>query len=62
MSINMLPYIFRARKPSKPTLPEELVKEQEELTLTQTRLQNEVPALTQTQQTEQSEKPAQPPA
>ena len=62
MSIDMLPYLFRARKPNKPTLPEELVKEQEELTLTQTRLQNEAPPVTQTQQTGQSEKPAQPSA
>jgi len=59
MTIDILAFKLRERKGLKPALPEELVKEQQELEAILSRLQNGVPSSEQTPETEQNQTTAQ---
>lgn len=55
MTIDTLAFKLRERKGLKPSLPEELVKEQQELEAILTRLRNGVPLPEQMPETEQNQ-------
>ncbi len=59
MTIDILAFKLRERKGLKPALPEELVKEQQELEAILSRLRNGVPSPEQTPETEQNQTTAQ---